>query len=128
GLYKTVRFRVVGPQHGRPVMLDDTCYFVPCESAEQASILAAILNEESCLSFFNSLIFLDSKRPVTKKVLQRLDLSAVLGRIDRKAVAVAASEHLRFLGRPAIELGSIDRFVWPGVASIQRSMFPELTA
>jgi hypothetical protein len=128
GMYKTVRFRVVGPQQGRPVMLDDTCYFVPCESAEQASILAAILNEESCLSFVNSLIFLDSKRPVTKKVLQRVDLSALLGRIDRKVITIGANEHLRKLGKPAIQLDSVDRFAWPGIENIQGSMFPELIA
>jgi hypothetical protein len=109
-------------------MLDDTCYFVPCESAEQASILAAILNEESCLSFVNSLIFLDSKRPVTKKVLQRVDLSALLGRIDRKVITIGANEHLRKLGKPAIQLDSVDRFAWPGIENIQGSMFPELIA
>jgi hypothetical protein len=128
GMYKTIRFRVVGPQQGRPVMLDDTCYFVPCESADQASILAALLNEETCLSFVNSLIFLDSKRPITKKVLQRVDLSALLGRIDRKAITSRANEHLRKLGKPPIEIDSVNTFVWPGVENIQGSMFPELIA
>jgi hypothetical protein len=128
GLYKTVRFKLVGPKQGRPVMLDDTCYFVPCDSAEQAAILTAVLNHESCLSFLNSLIFLDSKRPVTKRVLQRIDLSAVFSRIDRKALTVATNERLKLLGVPAIEADSIDRFVWPGIEGVQGSIFPELIA
>jgi hypothetical protein len=128
GMYKTVRFKLVGPEKGRPVMLDDTCYFIPCDSAEQGAIITALLNEESCLSFVNSLIFLDSKRPVTKKVLQRLDLSALLHRIDPRTIAVAANQRLSLLGFPEIGADAIDQFVWPGTGGIQGSMFPELTA
>ncbi len=128
GLYKTVRFKLVGPQQGRPVMLDDTCYFVPCATPEQAATLTAMLNEESCLSFLNSLIFLDSKRPVTKKVLQRIDLSALLRRIDRKAIATSASERLKLLGLPSIDADSIERFAWPGIESAQATIFPEWIA
>jgi hypothetical protein len=129
GLYKTIRFRVVGPREGRPVMLDDTCYFVPCDSAEQAAILAAILNENSCLSFVNSLIFLDSKRPLTKKLLQRLDLSALLRRLDRRSISLAANERLVMLGRPPLDIHALDGFLWPGAESVQQtSMFPEIVA
>ncbi len=127
GLYKTIRFRVVGPQQGMSVMLDDTCYFVPCQFAEQAAILAAALNSEDCVAFVNSLVFLDSKRPVTKKVLQRIDLSAVLMRVNRQALINAADDYMRLLGEPALNPDSIDRFVWPGIVDTQGKMFPELT-
>ena len=30
GLYRTPIFQAVGPVDGRPVMLDDTCYLLPC--------------------------------------------------------------------------------------------------
>lgn len=30
GLYKNCRFVVIGKHHGKPIVLDDTCYFVPC--------------------------------------------------------------------------------------------------
>ena len=126
GLYKTVRFRVVGPQNSKPVMLDDTCYFVPCESAVQASILTAALNSDACRSFVNSLIFLDSKRPITKKVLQRLDLSALLRHLDRNALLKSVNEKLAALEMQPIPLDYLGSFVWPGTDTGQVSMFPEL--
>jgi hypothetical protein len=128
GMYKTVRFRVVGPQDGKPVMLDDTCYFVPCESAEQAAVISALLNTETCLSFFNSLIFLDSKRPVTKKVLQRLDLSALLRHVDNDSLLVATNENLAKLGCPPLMVEDLGTFAWPGEEEAQVSMFPEVVA
>ena len=33
GMHKAPAFRAVGPRDGRPVMLDDTCYFLPCSTA-----------------------------------------------------------------------------------------------
>ncbi len=128
GLYKTIRFRVIGPQEGRPVMLDDTCYFVPCNSAEQAALLTAILNENSCLSFVNSLVFSDSKRPLTKRLLQRVDLSALLGRLDHRLVLLVANEKLAILGRKPLNSNSLDGFLWPGTESAQAPMFPEIIA
>lgn len=128
GMYKTVRFRVLGPQMGKPVMLDDTCYFVPCESAEQAAVISALLNTETCLSFFNSLIFLDSKRPVTKKVLQRLDLSALLSYVDRDSLLAATNENLARLGCPPLPSAHLGNFAWPGEEEAQVSMFPEVVA
>lgn len=124
GLYKTARFRVVGPYKGKPVMFDDTCYFVPCNSAEQACILAALLNDPGCLAFVNSLVFLDSKRPITKKVLQRVDLSALMSRIDRCDLTRAANERLAVLGLPAVGQNAVDSFLWPGDSSNRQLVFP----
>ena len=78
GLTKTPRFWPVSPINGRPVMLDDTCYFVPCQSAEQAELLASLLNNPQCLTLLRSLTFTDSKRPITKKLLQRIDVMHLL--------------------------------------------------
>lgn len=78
GLYKTIRFRVVRPWNGKPTMLDDTCYFIPCESLSLACALCALLNSPEVLSFLDAIVFKDSKRPVTKKVLQRLSIKALL--------------------------------------------------
>src|SRR5205807_8869678 len=44
GMYKIPRFRALGPMDGKPIMLDDTCYFVACESSEVAETLANLLN------------------------------------------------------------------------------------
>ncbi len=46
GLYKTISFTVVGPYHGRPFVLDDTCYFIPCLNQMQATALAGLLNSD----------------------------------------------------------------------------------
>ena len=78
GMHKQPRFRALPPVQGRPVMLDDTCYFLPCPTAEEASILTALCNDRITQGLLGSLIFRDNKRPITKKLLQRVDLLAVL--------------------------------------------------
>jgi hypothetical protein len=75
GFHKQPRFRAVSPTRGRPVMLDDTSYFIPCTSAKQAAELAALLNHPLTLDFIRSAMFMDAKRPITKRLLQRIDLS-----------------------------------------------------
>lgn len=74
GLHKAPRFRAIGPVDGRPVLLDDTCYFLPCDSARESSRLASRLNGPAARSLLASLCFPDAKRPVTKAILQRIDL------------------------------------------------------
>lgn len=91
GLHKIPKFRVITPVNGRPVMLDDTCYFVPCYSLEQATLLCSLLNNPVCLDFIRSRIFLDAKRPITKKLLQILDLKAILDRLESKELLLQAS-------------------------------------
>jgi hypothetical protein len=127
GMYKTIRFRVVGPHEGKPVLFDDTCYLAPCSSAEQACILAALLNEPACLSFLNSLIFLDSKRPITKKVLQRLDLAALLRQVDRRALTLSANQRLAVLGIESIAEDALSTFAWPGSEPDRQLLIPGMT-
>jgi hypothetical protein len=76
GLYKQPRFRVVGPRKRKPVFFDDTCYFLASSSVEQAALLAAVLNSDAARSLLRALTFTDSKRPVTKSLLQRVDIAA----------------------------------------------------
>lgn len=73
GMYKTPHFQSIGPVKGRPVMLDDTCYFTACGSREEAQALAHKLNSPDCLNHIQSMAFTDAKRPITKKLLQRLN-------------------------------------------------------
>ena len=98
GLHKIPRFRAIGPIDGRPVMLDDTCYFIPCYSAEQAAFLTSLLNDPLCLDFINSIAFLDAKRPITKKLLQRIDLKSLYNNVDRQALLLRANGELERLG------------------------------
>ncbi len=85
GLYKKVSFALVSPYHNRPVMLDDTCYSIPCQSSDEASLLYDLLSSETASRFLYSLVFLDSKRPITADVLRRLSLMELardVGRLD----------------------------------------------
>ena len=77
GLHHHPRFVPVGPSDGRPVFFDDTCYFLSFADQKEARIVADILNSPHCLDFMESLMFRDSKRPVTVELLQRLNLSAI---------------------------------------------------
>jgi hypothetical protein len=72
GLYKRVSFVAVPPFEGRPVMVDDTCYSIPCKTKEEAEFLIELLESAPAQGFLRSLIFTDSKRPITIDVLRRL--------------------------------------------------------
>lgn len=78
GLYKRSTFTVVGPHDGRPVVLDDTCYFLAFDDEARARRAAEALRSEAATDFFASRIFWDAKRPITKAILQALDLQALL--------------------------------------------------
>lgn len=77
GLYKHFRFRAVGPFAGKPIVFDDTCYFLPCESRKSAELICQTLNSSPARDFLSSLVFWDDKRPVTSQLLARLDVPAV---------------------------------------------------
>jgi hypothetical protein len=77
GLHHHPRFVPLGPADGRPVVFDDTCYFLSFADEKEARVVAEILNSPHCLDFMESLMFRDSKRPVTVELLQRLNLSAI---------------------------------------------------
>jgi hypothetical protein len=98
GLYKTLKFVVVPPLQNRPVMLDDTCYFIPCEKEVEAKLISELLNSEPCQKFLHSLIFLDSKRPITTEILRRVSLAALAKRAGRM------EEWSAYMKEPQLEL------------------------
>ena len=98
GLHKAPRFRLVGPSKGLPVLFDDTSYFLPCESAAEAAILLSALTSDAATLLLKSLLFADAKRPVTKKLLQRIDLAEIL-RCDRAGVEKDAQAALEEVGQ-----------------------------
>ena len=73
-MYKQLRFVVVGPHQDRPVVLDDTCYFIPCRAQDGAHFVAEMLNSEPAQQIYLSLIFWDDKRLITSSLLRRLSL------------------------------------------------------
>ena len=83
GLYKSFTFVVVPPHNGRPVMVDDTCYSIPCKCEREALLLRDLLNAQPAQRFLRSLVFQDSKRPITVDVLRRLSCINVAKRMNR---------------------------------------------
>lgn len=73
-LYKKLHFATVGPYANKPVLFDDTCYFIACTSATEAQLLTDLLNSELAQKFFAAFIFWDAKRPITTAILNQLDL------------------------------------------------------
>ena len=77
GLYKRIRFSMVPPWDGKPAMVDDTCYFLPCANRDEAVLHAELLNSKAAREFLQAFIFWDAKRPITAHILKRLDLSSL---------------------------------------------------
>jgi hypothetical protein len=77
GFYKTPQFAAVGRRRSRPLICDDTCYFLPCTSAAEARRLAGLLNGPLAREFFSAFVFPDAKRPLTAEILNSLDLAAL---------------------------------------------------
>lgn len=74
GLYKKIQFQLLKPLNSKPIMVDDTCYIIPCESELEAELLFKVLNSKIAIDFFHSYIFWDSKRPITSAILKKLDI------------------------------------------------------
>ena len=108
-MYKTPTFRAVAPKDGRPVLFDDTCYFVACASAQQAALVVSLLNHPLCFEFIQSIVFWDAKRPITKKLLQRIDLASLLNHVDTELLMQRANTELERFGGA----GTLKLFKWP---------------
>lgn len=78
GLYKRYAPVLVGPQEGKPVVLDDTCYFLPFAREVEARRACRALRSPQARAFFEARIFWDAKRPIRKAILQQVDLGALL--------------------------------------------------
>jgi hypothetical protein len=89
GLYKRLNFRVLGPYEGKPVLLDDTCYFLPCEDEAEALRICAALNGPDARDYFEARLFWDAKRPVNKALLQGLRWDQLLADADADAAQSA---------------------------------------
>ena len=81
GLYKKLRFTKVSPTEGRPILLDDTCYFFPCATEDECNLLLSMISSPPALELWSSLVFWDSKRPITAKLLNQLNLEALARRL-----------------------------------------------
>jgi len=73
-LYKKLAFQPVGPRDGRPVVFDDTVYYLSFDEENTARLAADILNSQVAARFLSAFIFWDNKRPITVDILNRLNL------------------------------------------------------
>jgi len=76
GFYKEGLFSLV--YNEKPMMLDDTCYYLSFDNYETAYITMLVLNTWIVKSYLKSIVILDSKRPYTKKVLKRIDIKKAI--------------------------------------------------
>ncbi len=99
-LHKDLSFAVVGPIDGRPVVLDDTCYHLPCENEGEARLIGRLLNSDCCMEVLSTLVFRDAKRPITSELLQRIDLGQLATRLGLSSEWATSS--LASSGQPAV--------------------------
>lgn len=74
GFYKRLRFNLVGPLDGKTVMFDDTINFLAFDTEEEARFVYRLITSDPALTFLESMIFWDEKRPITTEILRRLSL------------------------------------------------------
>ncbi len=95
GLYKRLRFSLVGPRDNKPVLFDDTVYLLPCLSREEAQLLLDMLHGEAAQEFLGAFVFWDAKRPVTAELLGRLSLPALADELRKLDALLAVRPELK---------------------------------
>jgi hypothetical protein len=77
GLYKKLNFRLIGKIADKPVIFDDTVYFLSFDDEQLAYKTFKLLTSPSAIDFYSSLIFWDEKRPIKSSILNSLNLTAL---------------------------------------------------
>lgn len=80
GFYKKPLFCLL--HSDKPVMTDDTAYFLAFNNYDIAYCMMLLLNSKTVQEFLLSIAFLDNKRPYTVKLLSRLDLKKCVDAIS----------------------------------------------
>ncbi|MFO5493737.1 MAG: SAM-dependent methyltransferase [Cuspidothrix sp.] len=75
GLYKKLNFRLIKTYKSKPIIFDDTVYFLGFDDEETAYKTFEMLTSPLAIDFYSSLIFWDEKRPIKTSILNSLDLS-----------------------------------------------------
>jgi hypothetical protein len=96
GFYKKLNFNLIGSYENKPIVLDDTCYFLPFETKTEAKKVCELLNSTAAQEFFKSFIFWDAKRPITVDLLQKLDITK-LENFNRNKNQIGSDEAFREL-------------------------------
>ena len=86
GFHKKLEFQLIGPIDKKPVVFDDTCYFLPSNSREEALIWFSLLTHPKSMAFFDALIYWKAKRPITKQILQQVNLQELFLEIGEQYI------------------------------------------
>ena len=78
GFYKQPLFSVLFSDDEKPVMTDDTSYFICFDNYDMAYVAMLLLNSAKVQVFLTGIAFLDAKRPYTKKVLERINFEKIV--------------------------------------------------
>jgi hypothetical protein len=86
GMYPDLIFSFIPPIDKKPVMLDDTSYFIGFNNYQHGLIVNILLNTSVVRNFLSSLIFPLNKRPVTKRILMRINWQELMDRVSFERV------------------------------------------
>lgn len=113
GFYKSVQFSKFGPMNGKPIVFDDTIYFLPCWSEMEADLILSLVQSDPYRELLASMTFQNEKRPITTDLLRRISfekVAASVGVLDnlnsyvpeavRSNNAVAEAQHPIFTELP----------------------------
>ena len=92
GFYKQPLFSVLYSDDGKPVMTDDTSYFICFDNYDMAYVAMLLLNSKKVQRFLTSIAFLDAKRPYTKKILERIDFDKVVDSLTLEELITTEAE------------------------------------
>ena len=96
GFYKNISFAEIGKFKRKPIVVDDTCYFIPCNCEEETNFVANLLNSKIAKSFIHSLVFFDAKRPLTVDILKRIDLKKLAEKLNKEREACSYLTNAEF--------------------------------
>ena len=95
GFHKIPKFSLIYPINNKPVMLDDTSYYLSFNNINDAFFIWILLNSEEVKHFLNSISFLDSKRPFTKRTLMRIDIQKLITQTSFESIMKIYNENLQ---------------------------------
>ncbi len=71
-MYGSPSFKLISPIENKPVLMDDTCYFISFDTYEDAEQVLKYLNSEEVMGFLDSIAYPLDKRKYKMKVLKRI--------------------------------------------------------
>lgn len=96
GLYKQARFTLVSDIGHKTALLDDTTYLLGFDNKEYAQWTLDLLNSPLVQDFLKSIAFEDSKRPVNKDLLMRIDLVKTLDVLGKEYLSISKEQFYNY--------------------------------